>query len=289
MESLQEILDLVFEKLQDSMNPTAYAAWIKGIEPLKMEGSTVYLQVQTQFKRDQIIGLSLIHIYKQRETIYGQRASVLNGDSLKDTILKMTESTISDAVDLFLADDENKDEWNLKGLKVHFGGWLCSDEDFVYDGRQLDDVSKADIRDTLISRAKERYGQREAEIGSDLMRELERVVLLRNVDTKWMDHIDAMDELKRGISLQAVSYTHLDVYKRQPVSRRPDSLWLVPVGNCCNVCSLGHFPQKRTNALMFVISAFRQCRGAEIIIVIKQKFFSFRQKTATIEKSIHLH
>lgn len=56
MESLQEILDLVFEKLQDSMNPTAYAAWIKGIEPLKMEGSTVYLQVQTQFKRDQIIG-----------------------------------------------------------------------------------------------------------------------------------------------------------------------------------------------------------------------------------------
>ena len=59
MESLQEILDLVFEKLQDSMNPTAYAAWIKGIEPLKMEGSTVYLQVQTQFKRDQIIGCLL--------------------------------------------------------------------------------------------------------------------------------------------------------------------------------------------------------------------------------------
>ena len=140
---------------------------------------------------------------KQRETIYKQRASVLNGESLKDTILKMTESTISDAVDLFLADDENKEDWNLKGLKVHFGGWLCSEEDFVYDGRQLDDVSKADIRDTLIRQAKERYEQREAELGSDLMRELERVVLLRNVDTKWMDHIDAMDELKRGISLQA--------------------------------------------------------------------------------------
>ena len=65
---------------------------------------------------------------------------------------------------------------------------------------RLDDVSKADIRDTLISRAKERYGQREAEIGSDLMRELERVVLLRNVDTKWMDHIDAMDELQAAAS-----------------------------------------------------------------------------------------
>ena len=140
---------------------------------------------------------------KQRETIYRQRASVLNGESLKDTILKMTESTISDAVDLFLANDENKEDWNLKGLKVHFGGWLCSDEDFVYDAQQLDEVSKSDIRDTLVSRAKERYEKREAEIGSDLMRELERVVLLRNVDTKWMDHIDAMDELKRGISLQA--------------------------------------------------------------------------------------
>ena len=140
---------------------------------------------------------------KQRETIYRQRASVLNGESLKDTILKMTESTISDAVDLFLANDENKEDWNLKGLKVHFGGWLCSDEDFVYDAQQLDEVSKSDIRDTLVSRAKERYEKREAEIGSDLMRELERVVLLSNVDTKWMDHIDAMDELKRGISLQA--------------------------------------------------------------------------------------
>ena len=140
---------------------------------------------------------------KQRETIYRQRASVLHGEGLKDTILKMTDSTISAAVDLFLANDENKEDWNLKGLKVHFGGWLCSDEDFVYDAQQLDEVSKSDIRDTLVSRAKERYEKREAEIGSDLMRELERVVLLRNVDTKWMDHIDARDVRKRGISLQA--------------------------------------------------------------------------------------
>ena len=71
MESLQEILDLVFEKLQDSMNPTAYAAWIKGIEPLKMEGSTVYLQVQTQFKRDQIIGRYLDLIAASFEDVVG--------------------------------------------------------------------------------------------------------------------------------------------------------------------------------------------------------------------------
>ena len=71
MESLQEILDLVFQKLQESMNPTAYAAWIKGIEPLKMEGSTVYLQVQTQFKRDQIMGRYLELIAASFEEVVG--------------------------------------------------------------------------------------------------------------------------------------------------------------------------------------------------------------------------
>ena len=77
MESLQEILDLVFGKLQESMNPTAYAAWIKGIEPLKMEGSTVYLQVQTQFKRDQIMGRYLELIAASFEEVVGFPVEVI--------------------------------------------------------------------------------------------------------------------------------------------------------------------------------------------------------------------
>ena len=77
MESLQEILDLVFGKLQESMNPTAYAAWIKGIEPLKMEGSTVYLQVQTQFKRDQIMGRYLDLIASSFEEVVGFPVEVI--------------------------------------------------------------------------------------------------------------------------------------------------------------------------------------------------------------------
>jgi len=142
---------------------------------------------------------------KQRETIYRQRGQVLDGDDLRETIAKMVESAISDGVSRYILDDEEKENWNLQGLRVHFGGWLCSDSDFRYEGEELDRTKKQDIIDTLISRAKERLAAREEEIGSEFMRELERVVLLKNVDTKWMDHIDAMDELKRGIGLQALA------------------------------------------------------------------------------------
>ncbi|MBQ2792311.1 MAG: preprotein translocase subunit SecA [Oscillospiraceae bacterium] len=142
---------------------------------------------------------------KQRETIYRQRGQVLDGDDLRETIAKMVESAISDGVSRYILDDEEKENWNLQGLRVHFGGWLCSDGDFRYEGEELDRIKKQDIIDTLISRAKERLAAREEEIGSEFMRELERVVLLKNVDTKWMDHIDAMDELKRGIGLQALA------------------------------------------------------------------------------------
>ncbi|MBQ3242378.1 MAG: preprotein translocase subunit SecA, partial [Oscillospiraceae bacterium] len=142
---------------------------------------------------------------KQRETIYRQRGQVLDGDDLRETIAKMVESAISDGVSRYILDDEEKENWNLQGLRVHFGGWLCSDSDFRFEGEELDRTKKQDIIDTLISRAKERLAAREEEIGSEFMRELERVVLLKNVDTKWMDHIDAMDELKRGIGLQALA------------------------------------------------------------------------------------
>ena len=142
---------------------------------------------------------------KQRETIYRQRGQVLDGDDLRETIAHMVESAISDGVSRYILDDEEKENWNLQGLRVHFGGWLCSDSDFRYEGEELDRTKKQDIIDTLISRAKERLAAREEEIGSEFMRELERVVLLKNVDTKWMDHIDAMDELKRGIGLQALA------------------------------------------------------------------------------------
>lgn len=139
----------------------------------------------------------------QRKIIYSQRDKVLNNDSLKDIIGKMFEENIKADVMMYLADSEIHDDWNIEGLKDHYLGWLTSSKDLNYTVNELADLKREDIEKLLLDRATEIYSARETEFGEETMRELERVVLLKNVDTKWIDHIDAMDELKRGINLRA--------------------------------------------------------------------------------------
>jgi preprotein translocase subunit SecA len=139
----------------------------------------------------------------QREIIYKQRAQVLDGEDLHESILKMSEDLIQSTVDSYLVDDEVKDDWNLVGLREHFMGWLIGPDDLDYDEDDLGDVSKEDIVNTLSTKAGEIFEAKEAEYGSDVMRELERVILLKVVDTKWMAHIDDMEELKKGIGLRS--------------------------------------------------------------------------------------
>ncbi len=139
----------------------------------------------------------------QRAIIYGQRLKVLNNDSLKDIIQKMLEDTIQSDVDTYLANGDVHDDWNITGLRDHYLGWLTTPEDLNYSTAELADQNKKDIANTLIERAKKIYAEREAEFGEELMRELERVILLKNVDVKWIDHIDAMDQLRKGIGLRA--------------------------------------------------------------------------------------
>ena len=134
---------------------------------------------------------------QQREIIYKQRNQVLDGEELKGKMLKMLEENVSEAIDLYLPDSVSKDEWNIEGLKAAFIGWLTTPEDFA------DGISDRDeTRLMLIERGEELYAKREEELG-ELMPLLERKVLLDNVDAKWMDHLDAMEELKRGIGLRA--------------------------------------------------------------------------------------
>ena len=140
---------------------------------------------------------------RHREVIYGERAKVLNGEDIHDSIIKMITESIRDTVALFLADEEVHDDWNLKGLRDHYMNFLTKPDDFNYDSKQLGDTSRDDISEMLIGRAMDMYKTREDKYTSEVMRELERVVLLRNVDQKWMDHIDAMDQLKRGIYLRS--------------------------------------------------------------------------------------
>ncbi|MFZ2538837.1 MAG: preprotein translocase subunit SecA [Oscillospiraceae bacterium] len=139
----------------------------------------------------------------QRAIIYGQRAKVLNNDSLKDIVSKMLIETVTDDVNQYLVDNDIHDDWNIEGLRDHYLGLLTTEDDFNYTVHELSDINKKDIINTLLEKANAIYAARENEFGEETMRELERVVLLKNVDTKWIDHIDAMDELKRGINLRA--------------------------------------------------------------------------------------
>ncbi len=140
---------------------------------------------------------------QQRNKIYTQRDEVLGGENLKPSILRMVDNAITNACDIFLADPKVHDHWNLQGLRDHFIGWLTTPDDFKFTPEELGSTSKEEIAQQLIERAHELYETREKGFGSDLMREIERMVLLRTVDTHWMDHIDAMDELRNGIHLRA--------------------------------------------------------------------------------------
>ncbi len=140
---------------------------------------------------------------QQRNTIYSQRAKVLDGDDISDSIKSMMKDSIQENVDLFCQGDI-ADNWNIVGLREHYIGFLTMPDDLTYTTEELNDVKKSDITEMLQERAETIYEAKEAEYGSEVMRELERVILLRNVDQKWMDHIDAMDELKHGIGLRSM-------------------------------------------------------------------------------------
>ena len=140
---------------------------------------------------------------RQREIIYDQRSKVLEGENLHDNIVNMLKGSIRDYVDTFLADNAIHDNWNLDGLRDHYRGFLTNDNDLRFNAEELGNASKDDIFDMLFDRAMKIYESREEALGSEMMRELERVILLRTVDSKWMNHIDDMEELKRGIHLRS--------------------------------------------------------------------------------------
>ncbi len=140
---------------------------------------------------------------KQRELIYTQRNRVLDGDNIKETVLKMVDETIEEYTKIYLADDAVHDNWDLNGLREYFLGWVTDGASLRFTPEELGNTSREEVAEGLKARAHENYEMREAEFGSTVMREIERVMLLRSVDSNWMDHIDAMDQLRQGIGLRA--------------------------------------------------------------------------------------
>lgn len=140
---------------------------------------------------------------KQRELIYKQRNQVLDGMDLNDTILKMLDTNIDENVRNYLAGDK-KDDWNINGLREKYLGWLTVAEDFD----DINSVEVDEVIETLTERGHQRLAEKKEMLGDDMYNDFQRMVLLRNVDTLWMDHIDAMDDLKQGIHLR--SYAQQD-------------------------------------------------------------------------------
>ena len=140
---------------------------------------------------------------RQREIIYQQRDQVLEGGSLKPVIQKMMRDMIEERVLARLYDDKIHDDWDWEGLRNDFLHFLTTESDYHYTPRESGEIDRKSVIDELVRRGEEKYEQQEKLLGEERMRELERVVLLRHVDTLWMDHIDDMHELKRGIGMRA--------------------------------------------------------------------------------------
>ena len=140
-------------------------------------------------------------INQQREVIYSQRRQVLKGESTKEIVQQMIEEAVDRVIDTYCPEGVHEEEWDLPELllvaeQLFLPGHKQKPEDFAETGRQR-------IKEELRELALDVYEEREAELGSETMRELERVLLLKVVDEKWMDHLDAMDQLREGIGLRA--------------------------------------------------------------------------------------
>ncbi|KYO66544.1 preprotein translocase subunit SecA [Thermovenabulum gondwanense] len=138
---------------------------------------------------------------KQREIIYAERAKILDGENLKENVFSMMEDVVEGLLNIYAAKEVYPEEWDLKGLSEYFYDLFLIKVDFA--GLNPEQKSREEIKEELISLLKKAYEKKEEEIGSDTLRELEKVVMLKVVDQKWMDHIDAMDQLRQGIGLRA--------------------------------------------------------------------------------------
>jgi len=139
---------------------------------------------------------------EQREIIYGERLKVLEGENLKENIMEMVADLVDEAIKIYIGDMPYAEEWDIKGVVDHLNTIFPVNE-MHFSEKELDTLTKEKLKDILFEQAKEIYKEKEEQAGQEVMREVERVILLRVIDQKWMDHIDNMDQMRQGIGLQA--------------------------------------------------------------------------------------
>ena len=138
---------------------------------------------------------------QQREVLYGQRRQVLTADSLRDTIMGMVDDIIHDGLDKYADEKLYPEEWDFAGLLAQMQQYFVPKNATTVE--ELENLSRVEVQDKLKQIAVDLYDERLKEIGETTMKELEKAIMLRVVDSKWMDHLDAMDALKEGINLRA--------------------------------------------------------------------------------------
>ena len=161
----------------------------------KIEGNNYGIR-ENVLKYDEVMN-------EQREIIYKERRQVLDGESMKDVILKMSIDIVSQVVDRTISDEQAPEDWDFTQLNIELRSIIPLTE-YMPSADETKNMKKAALKETLTEMALQAYADKESEFPDpESMREAERVVLLKTIDRKWMDHIDDMDQLRQGIGLQA--------------------------------------------------------------------------------------
>ncbi len=189
------------KSLIDSMNmpddePLEHSLLTKTIENAqkKVEGNNFAIRKHV-LKYDDVMN-------KQREVIYSQRRMVLEGENLRDQILGMVKELIETNVNFYTAQSQDVENWDVEGLENYLLKQFGLSKD-IFASIDIKNITKEKLIDLIFEKAQARYREKENEFGEDKFREVERIILLQVVDRKWMDHIDAMDQLRQGIGLRA--------------------------------------------------------------------------------------
>ena len=139
---------------------------------------------------------------KQREIIYKERRNVLEGEDVHSEILDMIDKTIDRVLSYYIPEGSYPESWDLKALEERFVNIFHPDK--KVEVGNVEDLTKESLKEIIKNEALRLYDEKEKLVGEERMRELERIILLQVVDSKWMDHIDAMDQLRQGIGLRAI-------------------------------------------------------------------------------------
>ncbi len=174
---------------------------------------------------------------QQREIIYQQRDRVLDGENMHDNIVNMMKDTVTNIVTAYSLSSDNPENWDWKALKEHFTNVFGEMPDGIFDfsENELDHMTVESLSDNLLETVMEKYKEKEADFG-ETMREVERILLLRVVDQKWMDHIDNMEQLRQGINLRAYAqrdpvieykFEAIDMFEEMTNSIKEDTVKLL--------------------------------------------------------------